>query len=66
MCQRIFGGSTRYIYISRENPLLYIHISLGAMSCVTKRKFFRQWLITSFKKHADKYSKYLKFRLVIS
>ena len=59
MCQRISGGSTRYIYI-------YIYISLGAMSCVTKKEFFRQWLITSFKKHADKYSKYLKFRLVIS
>lgn len=59
----------RKSYVSNNMKLLAV--LLRVMSCVTKKEFFRQCLITSFKKHADKYSKLLlrlatKFFLVIS
>ena len=59
----------RKSYVSNNMKLLAA--LLRVMSCVTKKEFFRQCLITSFKKHADKYSKLLlrlttKFLLVIS
>lgn len=59
----------RKSYVSNNMKLLAA--LLRVMSCVTKKEFFRQCLITSFKKHADKYSKLLlrlatKFFLVIS
>ena len=58
----------RKSYVSNNMKLLAA--LLRVMSCVTKKEFFRQCLITSFKKHADKYSKLLlrlatKFFLVI-
>lgn len=59
----------RKSYVSNNMKLLAA--LLRVMSCVTKKEFFRQCLITSFKKHADKYAKLLlrlttKFFLVIS
>lgn len=48
----------RKSYVSNNMKLLAA--LLRVMSCyVLKKEFFRQCLITSFKKHADKYSKLL-------
>lgn len=40
----------RKSYVSKNMTLLAV--LLRAISCVTKKEFFRQCLITSFKKHA--------------